>query len=206
MAGGADIVDAKDPAAGPLGAVSVVALREIVCRVGGLRPVTAALGDAADEAAVEHAAAAFVHAGAGLIKVGFAGIGSRARAKSLLASAARGAGADRVIAVAYADYQQVDSLSPFDILDVASDLGVAGILIDTADKQGPRLRNLIPATALTQWVATVRRTGMLAALAGKVAVEDIDDVGSAGAISSASAEPRARVAARVVSAPNESAC
>jgi uncharacterized protein (UPF0264 family) len=181
LAGGADIVDAKDPAAGPLGAVSLETLGAIVGMVGGLRPVTAALGDAAEAAEVERDAAAFIRAGAGLIKIGFARIGDRARVKSLMAGAARGAGADRVIAVAYADYRQAGSLSPLEILDVAADVRVAGILIDTAEKQGPRLCTLVPAAALGRWVTTVRQAGMLAALAGKVAAEDIDELRVTGA-------------------------
>ena len=181
LAGGADIVDAKDPAAGPLGAVSVDVLREIVRTVGGLRPVTAALGDAADEAAVENAAAAFVQVGVALVKVGFARVADRARVGTLLASAARGAGAARVIAVAYADYRRVESLSPLDILGVAEAAGVAGVLIDTADKDGPPLRSLVPAAALAEWVTTARRAGLLTAVAGKVAAGDIEGVWAAGA-------------------------
>ncbi len=49
LAGGADLIDAKDPAAGALGAVSLDVLRDIHSTVAGLRPVSAALGDAIDE-------------------------------------------------------------------------------------------------------------------------------------------------------------
>src|SRR5437899_1595244 len=56
LAGGADLIDAKDPRAGALGAVSAEVLREIYAAVAGQRPVTAALGDAGDEAAIERAA------------------------------------------------------------------------------------------------------------------------------------------------------
>ena len=44
--GGADIVDAKDPGAGALGAVTLDRLREIRDAVAGARPLTAALGEA----------------------------------------------------------------------------------------------------------------------------------------------------------------
>src|SRR5437773_9115409 len=52
LAGGADLIDAKDPLAGALGAVSADVLREIYAVVADRRPVTAALGDACDEAAI----------------------------------------------------------------------------------------------------------------------------------------------------------
>src|ERR1700730_10562738 len=70
LAGGADVIDAKDPGAGALGAVSLHVFRDIHARVFGERPVTAALGDAADVDDVERVARAFALAGARLVKVG----------------------------------------------------------------------------------------------------------------------------------------
>ncbi|MBK5187486.1 MAG: hypothetical protein JJD97_04525, partial [Gemmatimonadaceae bacterium] len=46
LAGGAEIIDAKEPSLGALGAVELGVLREIVQAVGRMRPVSAALGDA----------------------------------------------------------------------------------------------------------------------------------------------------------------
>src|SRR6266513_157132 len=108
LAGGADVIDAKDPRAGTLGAVAFDVLREIHAAVAGRRPVTAALGDAADEAEIERASRAFAAAGASLVKVGFAGIASAGRVTALIAAAVRGAragsdGNGGVVAVAYAD-------------------------------------------------------------------------------------------------------
>src|SRR5947209_4261654 len=107
LAGGADLIDAKDPQAGALGAVSAEVLREIYAAVAGQRPVTAALGDAGDEAAIERAARTFAAAGAALVKVGFAGIASAGRVATLTTAAVRGAGAvsdgnGGVVAVAHA--------------------------------------------------------------------------------------------------------
>src|SRR6059036_3681157 len=91
LAGGADVIDAKDPLAGALGAVSVEVLHEIYAAVARQRPLTAALGDAGDEAAIERAARTFVAAGAALVKVGFAGIASAGRVATLTTAADRGA-------------------------------------------------------------------------------------------------------------------
>src|SRR5256885_8033438 len=58
LAGGADVIDAKDPARGALGPVQRDRLAAIR-RVGGAaRPLSAALGDAADDAMAAAAAAA----------------------------------------------------------------------------------------------------------------------------------------------------
>src|SRR5262252_2765820 len=89
LAGGADIVDAKDPGAGALGAVPVHVLHEIRMAIGNHRPVTAAIGDASDENAVETLARDFASAGMTLLKVGFLGIDSAARVSALLGGAIR---------------------------------------------------------------------------------------------------------------------
>src|SRR6186997_956894 len=90
VAGGANIIDAKNPLAGALGPVSLEVLREIYSAVGGTRPVTAALGDAIENTDLERDACAFAAAGARYVKVGFAGITDPSRVAALIAAAARG--------------------------------------------------------------------------------------------------------------------
>jgi len=185
-AGGADIIDAKDPARGPLGAVSIAVLREIHAASGGTRPVTAALGDAGDERAIERAACAYAAAGAMLVKVGFAGVAGVERATALLAAAMRGAtvgsgGRCGVIAVAYADAHRVASLAPSALTEAAATVGAAGVLLDTADKDGPGLRDLLSPRALAAWVAQAHEARLLVALAGRLRVDDLGFVRDAGA-------------------------
>src|SRR4051812_511503 len=133
LAGGAHVIDAKNPSAGALGAVSVDVLREICATVAAARPpahpalpvplVTAAIGDATDEALTEETAAAYTAAGAALVKVGFAGVTNDRDVERLLAAAVRGAhvGSDGsgVVAVAYADADRARSVAPFLLIDVA---------------------------------------------------------------------------------------
>ena len=186
LLGGADIIDAKDSLAGALGAVSVEVLREIHAAVAGARPVTAALGEASGEAAVERAAAAFTEAGAAVVKVGFSGITSTARAAALLAAAVRGArtgSGDRagVVAVAYADADRVASLAPADLTKVAAHAGADGLLIDTADKRGPGLLRLVAPDALATLVAQAHEAGLFVVLAGKLTADDLPFARDAGA-------------------------
>jgi uncharacterized protein (UPF0264 family) len=207
LAGGADVIDAKNPLAGALGAVSVEVLREIHAMVAGARLVTAAIGDATDETAVERAAWTFAAAGAALVKVGFAGIRSASRVEMLIRAAVRGVSASDgtwgpplggrirlkpdptrvvadprgVVAVAYADADRVASLEACAFADVAARAGAIGVLIDTADKSGPGLRELMTATALARWVAQAHEAGLLVALAGKLSADDLSFVRDAGA-------------------------
>jgi len=181
LAGGADIVDTKDPMAGALGPVSIDVLMSVVATVNGATPVTAALGDAVDGDAIERDAAAFVGGGAVWVKVGFGYTAGRTDMETMLAAAARGAGLARVIAVAYADHDRAGAPAPADVLEAAARAGIAGVLIDTADKDGPGLTTLMAPQALAAWVDAARRLGLITAVAGKLTAADLTRVRDAGA-------------------------
>jgi uncharacterized protein (UPF0264 family) len=185
VAGGADIVDAKDPESGALGAVAPDVLREIEAAVNAERPVTAALGDACDEAAIERLADAFARCGAALVKIGFAGVSSSDRIGRLTAAAVRGARAAAnggVVAVAYADAgDPIGDPAMHRFVAAVARAGARGVLLDTADKTGPGLRALVRPAPLRDWVRHAREAGLLVALAGKLTADDLPFVQSAGA-------------------------
>src|SRR5690349_16614613 len=136
VAGGADVIDAKDPDRGALGAVRPDRLAAVRRVVGAARPVSAALGDARDDAAV--AAAAAAASGVAFVRLGFGGVTSEARARSLARAARRGAGAETaLVLVAYADWPRAASLAPDRLLAVAAETGAAGLLLVTAWKDVP---------------------------------------------------------------------
>jgi (5-formylfuran-3-yl)methyl phosphate synthase len=181
-AGAADIIDAKEPASGALGAVELATFQQIVATIAHARPVTAALGDAVDERAIARTADAFARAGARLVKIGFAGIASCTRVTSLVAAARTGAGSHAgVIATAYADADRVSSLNPFAVIDAAASAGATGVLLDTADKQGSGLAGLMSPEQLYSWVRAARDARLLVALAGKLTRDDFGYVCDAGA-------------------------
>ncbi|HET9358350.1 MAG TPA: (5-formylfuran-3-yl)methyl phosphate synthase [Vicinamibacterales bacterium] len=184
--GGADLVDAKDPSSGALGALSLPTLREIHAVVAGARPLTAALGDAEDERYIERKAFEYAAAGCTFVKVGFAAASSTARTGSLLATAVRGArhgSGDRcgVVAVAYVDEYDVMSGAPADLIDLASREGARGVLLDTANKSGPGLTRLVRPRALRAWVSRAHDRGLLTAVAGRLTLEDLPSVQDSGA-------------------------
>ena len=181
-AGGADIIDAKEPAAGALGAVQLATFHDIVDAIADAGPVTAAIGDAVEESAIERTAALFARAGASLVKLGFTGIASPTRVASLLAAAKDGAAGDAgVIATAYADAGRVASLNRLAMIDAAAAAGAAGILLDTADKHGPGLPGLMSPAMLVAWVNRARDARLLVAVAGKLTVADFAMVMDTGA-------------------------
>lgn len=169
-AGGADVVDAKDPARGALGAVApstFLRMRRIVTS-----PISAAIGEADDDARVERDARAFHSAGAVFVKIGFAGTRDVAHLARVLEAARRGA-PEAVVAVAYADANRVAAASPAAVLAAAARAGVAGVLLDTADKSGPSVRQLMSPPALTEWVRTAREAKLRVAMAGKLTAGDL---------------------------------
>lgn len=54
-------------------------------------------------------------------------------------------------------------------------------MLDTAFKQGPGLRHLLPARALEGWVARAHAAGLMVALAGKLTAGDLAWVRDTGA-------------------------
>jgi uncharacterized protein (UPF0264 family) len=182
--GGADLVDAKDPSSGALGAVSLPTLSAIRAAVAGDRPLTAALGDAGHENEIEPLAHGYAAMGCALVKVGLAGVLKAPRAARLVAAAVRGAGSGSrgrcgVVAVGYADCPT--SLAPSALIDIAARAGATGVLLDTANKRGPGLGRLMDQHDLAAWVARAHDAGLLVALAGRLTFGDLTLVRDAGA-------------------------
>jgi len=182
IAGGADFIDAKNPQAGALGAVSIAVLREIHAGVAGRRPVTAALGDMTDTAPAAEAAGSFAAAGATLVKLGFAGANVGAIAGLIQAAvAAAGSLECGVVAVAYADLPFADRRARKEFIGRAARGGARGVLFDTADKKGPGLCGILSPDDLAALSVEAHAAGLFLALAGKLTVDDIPIVRAAGA-------------------------
>jgi uncharacterized protein (UPF0264 family) len=174
LQGGADIIDAKEPANGSLGRVSPATLLAIARRVPNERGLSVALGDLTDRAqactAIEHARSC-VRTGETYVKLGFAGLKSPGLIGSLLAEAVRlsgGALGVHVVAVAYADHIRAGAFPPDDIVEIASDAGATGVLLDTFVKDQGNLLSWLRPPELDAWVARLREKGLLAALAGSL--------------------------------------
>jgi len=183
--GGADIIDAKDPLSGALGAVSLATLEQVYSVVSGRRMVTAALGDASNEASIEQLGFEYARVGVGFVKIGFAGITDVSHVERLLAATVKGTRATGhrcgVVAVAYADTGGTTSVDPSALIDVAARAGATGVLLDTAIKSGPGLRQLLTPRALDAWVTRAQHARHTVALAGKLTRDDLPFIAETGA-------------------------
>jgi uncharacterized protein (UPF0264 family) len=173
LAGGADIIDAKEPTRGSLGAVEPEMLAAIIARVPGSCALSVALGDVASFDDVVAAITPLhipARPGPVFLKLGFAGVRSQERVSQLLACAveiaARLPARGRVVAVGYGDARCTNSLPPDTIPDIARRAGAAGVLLDTQVKDGISLLGWAGPQSLAEWVKQARKAGLIAALAG----------------------------------------
>jgi len=185
LAGGAEIIDAKEPRRGALGAVEIGVLREIVDAVHGVRPVSAALGDAGDAELLAERARAAAEAGATFVKVGFADARDfgmvRARLSRVMDGALRPSAPCAVVAVAYADWHEVGAAAPSTVVAAAAAEGAMGVLVDTVRKDGAGLFRCLGRASLESLVHDARTRSLLVALAGRITVEDLAFAYEAGA-------------------------
>jgi uncharacterized protein (UPF0264 family) len=171
LEGGADIIDAKEPAAGALGPVTSVTLAAIRRAVPEAIPLSAALGDVAVEPDI---AESLGRTGVPLafVKLGFLGIGDPESVARLLGLAVKLAGeaaaGPRIVAVAYADWQQTGSLEPARFPEILQRSGAHGLLIDTATKGEGTLFDFAGPEALAGIGRALRRQGSLYAIAGSL--------------------------------------
>lgn len=180
LAGGADIVDAKEPLNGALGPVATPVLHAIAATVAGAAPVSVALGDAGtDDVGVGMRAAAAVRAA--FVKVGFAGAQDHNRVARDVAALTRLVAPAALILVAYADHEQSHAPSPDTLIVLGQRLKATGILLDTCNKRGPALTAVMDGRSLRAFVTRAQSAGQLVALAGRLTPDDLDVVLDTGA-------------------------
>lgn len=181
LAGGADIVDAKEPTHGALGPVGAEMLSAIAARVPETVPFSVALGDfTSPESAARGVLLAPIPArrAPSYVKLGFAGQPSASAAMSLLTAALEAAAVvparPIVVAVAYADHVHADAPAPEALLRATLAAGAGGFLIDTCIKDGKGLLDWLDLERLSAIAAAARSAGLLLAIAGSL---DLDSIG-----------------------------
>ncbi|MBX9933714.1 MAG: (5-formylfuran-3-yl)methyl phosphate synthase [Methylobacterium sp.] len=168
---GADLVDAKDPDRGALGALSPDLVGAIVTRVGGRALTSAVAGEPADAETLLASVAAIADTGVDYVKVALPpGLDDA----TLYEVAAMAPG--RVIAVFFAERP----IAPDAVMRLAR-TGFVGAMIDTGAKGGRRLTDHLPLPALSAFAAACRVHGLLSGLAGSLALCDVSVLAGTGA-------------------------
>lgn len=185
--GGADFIDAKEPAAGPLGAVPPATLTAIAATMPPGLALSVAFGDLRSAAEVRAAFRGLTLAprtAATYVKFAIATVAD-AKVEQVLRTAVDAAAAHpatpRVIAAAYVDDLDARTAPPVSVLRAASRAGAFGILLDTVDKRGGTLLDSVPLEWLEGWVTACRADGFLVAVAGSLTLESLRTVAATGA-------------------------
>jgi (5-formylfuran-3-yl)methyl phosphate synthase len=172
VAGGADIIDVKDPREGALGAPSPRTLERVVAAVDGVAPVSVALGDLPD---LPHTAALAARGaaagGADYVKVGLRGTRSLERAIALVSAVADAVPATTgVVAAAYADGAVADppAFDPALLPELVRVTGIAGALLDTLVKDGRGLYGSLSPAVVTELALRTRAAQGSFGIAGQL--------------------------------------
>ncbi len=179
LAGGADVIDVKQPSRGSLGAADLATIADVVRAVAGRAPVTAAAGELRD-----WPADAWPHpapAGVAMVKIGLAGcaaiVGWPARWRDAIAALAGNA---QPVAVVYADWQAAAAPEPRRVLAEAVALGCPALLVDTWDKSSGTLLDHWPQNELREFVRQVRDQHIAPVLAGSLSGDALAAVARLG--------------------------
>ncbi len=165
-AGGADIIDLKDPAKGALGALDTGVSAHIVRLIGKRKPVSAAAG-AADGAPREvlDAVAAIAATGVDYVKVAI----SRDKvAEDCVRALGQHANGTKLVGVFFADCEP-----NLDMLALMAGNGFTGAMLDTAKKGAGRLLDHMDVAALDCFIDRCRTNGLMSGLAGSLEAPDV---------------------------------
>ncbi len=174
LAGGADVIDVKEPNRGSLGAADDETISAIVCAVNGRAPVSAALGELVDLSNSPNGdAARTIVGGVSLFKIGLARCAAlddwQTRWQHAVDRLASNSNSNpRAVAVVYADWRAAQSPSPRDVLRAAIQCGSPALLIDTWNKSGGTLFDHWPSADLQTFLADLRSHDISVVLAGSL--------------------------------------
>jgi uncharacterized protein (UPF0264 family) len=176
LAGGAHVIDVKEPDRGPLGPADRHTISAIARSVQGRATVTAAMGELMDLIATQNGnQQSVVVGGVSLFKIGLAGCGLigdwRARwlqTINTIVSPPANTSA-RPVGVVYADWTAAQAPPPHDVLSTAIECGCPALLIDTWNKSTGSLFDHFPIDALRQFLDAVHSQHLAVVLAGSLA-------------------------------------
>ncbi|OFV68687.1 MAG: protein containing DUF556 [Candidatus Syntrophoarchaeum caldarius] len=180
VAGGADIIDVKNPKEGSLGANFPWVIRDVKGVIDGV-PLSATIGDFEFKPGTASLAAlGAAYAGAHFIKVGLYGIKTVEEAHEILEAVNKSVKSfdpeKKVVASSYSDYKRLGILSPFELPSIGADVGVDVVMLDTGIKDGRTTFEFLSEDELCGFVSDAHDRGLLVALAGAIRFDDIDAV------------------------------
>jgi uncharacterized protein (UPF0264 family) len=172
LEGGADLIDVKEPARGPLGMAEAEVVAAVVERVNGQVPVSAAMGEWSPNAITE--AHWHLELKLNYVKWGLAGYTpSPGWGEDLLDTRRQLPVGMEMVAVAYADWERAKSVPPAEVVKFAKRFRFRAFLLDTWGKDGKTLLDFMKPAEVAELVASVQRVGTLASVGGSLRPEQL---------------------------------
>lgn len=174
LQGKADLIDIKNPAQGPLGAPYPPTIRAICAALANKRPTSAAIGEFPGRSgAAALAALGAAYCGPDYLKVAFLGSALEEEILLTLQEIQNGLASffnppPRLVAVAYADTLSGASWNLEDFAQMAKEGGAAGCLLDTWEKKGTSLPEILPSEAMQSFIASCQCRQLFCGLAGSL--------------------------------------
>jgi uncharacterized protein (UPF0264 family) len=186
IAGGADIIDVKNPKEGALGANYPWVIKKIKEITPKNIEVSCTLGEVPNlPGSISLAALGAASLGVDYIKVGLYGLKTPKEAIFLLQNVNRAAKEYnpkiKVVATGYADAERIGAVDPLLIPEIAHKAQVDVAMIDTAVKDGKNLFDYLTQEQLTKFINSAHNFGLEAALAGSLRKQDLPVVYGLGA-------------------------
>lgn len=171
LAGGADLIDVKEPSRGALGRADAATIAAVVEAVGCRVPVSAALGELRDYPVGVRACR--LPPGVDYVKWGMAGmLGERWLLNVFWAALDCEAG--KAVLAAYADWHRTDAPRVTNVVDLSAGALLSGtVLIDTFVKDGSTLLDHLSVEEIADLVQTCHEGRLKVALAGSLGPAEI---------------------------------
>lgn len=179
LAGGADILDVKNPKEGSLGANFPWAIRAVVDLAKGQVPVSATIGDLDYKPGTGSLAAlGAAVSGADYIKAGLLGVRTQEQAVEMLEGITKSVKDydpdKKVVAAGYSDYVRANSVSPMLLPIAAAKAGADLVMVDTAIKDGRSTFEFMSETELRNFIDLGHAEGLEVALAGTIGFQHLE--------------------------------
>ena len=173
LAGGADIMDVKNPKEGSLGANFPWVIRSVADLARGKVPVSATIGDMEFKPGTASLAAlGAASSGADYVKAGLLGVKTCDQAEEMLKAIVRAVKdldpKKKVVASGYSDYLRVGSISPMLLPAAASEAGADVVMVDTAIKDGKPTFDFMGEKDLADFIELGHSNDLEVALAGSI--------------------------------------
>jgi hypothetical protein len=172
LAGGADLIDVKEPAKGPLAPAEAEVVAAVLDQVNGRVPVSAALGEWTPNAITD--AHWHLELKLNYVKWGLAGYTAHPGwGEDLLDTRRQLPVGLEMVAVAYADWERAKSIPPTELVRFAKRFRFKAFLLDTWGKDGKTLLDFLKPTELAELVDNLKRSGITVAIGGSLRPEQV---------------------------------